>query len=118
AASVGTFLTTFSGTLNNHLPAAFCVLFAVFPIVKSMAEGRELSRREYACCGFFAAFAATFDLPALALVAGLGVPLLLANVRRTLFIFVPAALIPIAAYFATNQAALGEFTPAYEKFGG
>src|SRR5205823_8216539 len=65
-----------------------------------------------------AALAATFDLPALALLAGLGLPLLLANVRHTLFFFVPYALIPIAAYFATNHAALGEFTPAYEKFGG
>src|SRR6185437_4542771 len=34
AACFGTFLLTFSGTLNNHLPAAFCVLFAVYPIVK------------------------------------------------------------------------------------
>ena len=77
-----------------------------------------MSPREYACCGFFAAFAATFDLPALALLAGLGLLLLLANTRRTLFIFVPAALVPIAAYFATNHAALGELMPAYEKFGG
>ena len=118
AACFGTFLTTFSGTLNNHLPATFCVLFAVYPIVKAMAEGRDLSPREYACCGFFAAFAATFDLPALALLGALGLPLLLAQPRRTLFYFLPAALIPIAAYFATNQAALGEFMPAYEKFGG
>ncbi len=118
AACFGTFLTTFSGTLSNHLPAAFSVLFAVYPIVKAMAESRELSPREYAACGFFAAFAATFDLPALALLAGLGVPLLLANARRTLLFFVPAALIPIAAYFATNYAALGELMPAYEKFGG
>jgi hypothetical protein len=117
-ACIGTFLTTFSGTLNNHLPAAFCTLLAVYPIVKSIADGRELVRREYAVVGFFSAFAATFDLPALALVAAVGFPLLLTNVRRTLFIFLPAALIPIAAYFATNYASLGELTPAYEKFGG
>jgi len=118
AACVGTFLTTFSGTLNNHLPATFCVLFAIYPVVKAMAESRELTGREYAVCGFFSAFAATFDLPALSLVAALGLPLLLSNVRRTLFVFLPAALIPIAGYFATNYAALGELTPAYEKFGG
>jgi len=117
-ACVGTFLTTFTGTLNNHLPAAFCVLFAIYPVVKAMLESRELSTREHLVCGFFAAFAATFDLPALALVAALGLPLLLANVRRTLFCFLPAALIPIAGYFATNYAALGELQPAYEKFGG
>lgn len=117
-ACVGTFLTTFAGTLNNHLPAAFCVLFAVYPVAKAMLESRELSGREHAISGFFAAFAATFDLPALSLVAALGVPLLLANVRRTLFCFLPAALLPIAGYFITNYAALGELNPAYDKFGG
>jgi hypothetical protein len=117
-ACLGTFLITFSGTLSNHLPATFCVLFAIYPVVKAMLESRELTLREHAVCGFFAAFAATFDLPALALLAALGLPLLLANSRRTLFGFVPAALIPVAAYFITNQAALGEFLPAYEKFGG
>jgi len=118
AACFGTFLTTFAGTLNNHLPAAFCVLFAIYPVVKAMLESRELTGLEHAVAGFFAAFAATFDLPALALVAALGLPLLLANPRRTLLGYVPAALIPIAAYFATNFAAMGEFRPAYEKFGG
>jgi hypothetical protein len=118
AACFGTFLTTFSGALNNHMPAAFCTLFAVYPVVKSMAESREMSPREYARCGFFAAFAATFDLPALALLAALGLPLVLAHPRRTLFCFVPAALLPIAGYFITNYAALGELSPAYEKFGG
>lgn len=117
AACVGTFLTTFASTLNNHLPAAFCVLFAVYPVVKAMLESRELTAREHAMSGFFAAFAATFDLPALSLVAALAVPLLLSNVRRTLFCFVPAALVPIAVYFATNYAAMGDYSPAYEKFG-
>jgi hypothetical protein len=117
AACVGTYLTTFAGTLNNHLPAAFCTLFAVYPVVRAMSESREMGRWGFAACGFFSAFAATFDLPALALVAALGVPLLLTQPRRTLLYFLPAALIPIAAYFYTNHVALGEWRPAYEKFG-
>src|SRR5205823_11235452 len=37
---------------------------------------------------------------------------------RTLAGFVPAALLPVAAFFLTNYLALGELNPAYEKFGG
>ena len=33
AATLGTFLLTFSNTLNNHTPAAFCVLFAAYPFL-------------------------------------------------------------------------------------
>ena len=118
AGSLGTFLVTFMSTLNNHVPGTFCVLFAIYPVAKSMLESREMTGREHAVAGFFAAFASTFDLPALSLVAALAVPMVLASPRRTLFCFVPAALIPIAGYFITNWCALKEVLPAYEKFGG
>lgn len=117
-ACFGTFLLTFSGALNNHLPAAFCVLFAVYPIMRAMFDGRDMTPRAYVCCGFFAAFAATFDLPALAFLAALGVPLLVSRPRNTLLFFLPGALVPVLGYFATNYAAIGELMPAYEKFGG
>ena len=118
AACVGTFLTTFSGTLNNHLPAAYCVLFAAYPVVRAMAEGRDLTPGGYLCAGFFGGLAATFELPALAFLAGLGVPLLVARTRSALLYFVPAALVPLAAMFVTNYFALGSWLPAYSEFGG
>jgi hypothetical protein len=118
AAAVGTFLTTFTGTLNNHLPAAFCVLFASYPLLKAVLESRDMTPREYAACGFFAAFAATFELPALSFLAALGLPLLIARPRNTVLFFVPAALVPLAALFACNYAAMGRFMPAYSEFGG
>jgi hypothetical protein len=118
AAAVGTFLTTFAGTLNNHLPAAFCVLFASYPLLKAALEGRDMRPRDYALCGFFAALAATFELPALSLLAALGLPLLIARTRNTLLFFLPAALIPILAILACNYAAMGKLMPAYSEFGG
>lgn len=118
AAGLGTFLTTFAGTLNNHLPAAFCVLFASYPLLKATLENRDMTWGGYASCGFFAGFAATFDLPAAAFVAGIGIPLLIARPRQTALFFVPAALVPIAALFACNYAALGTFRPPYSEFGG
>jgi hypothetical protein len=116
-ACFGTFLITFSGTLNNHVPGAFCALFAAYPVVRSAAEGRDMTPREYTCCGFFAGLAVTFELPAAALLAGLGIPLLVARPRPTLLFFVPLALLPIAALLVTNYLAIGELVPAYAKFG-
>jgi hypothetical protein len=117
-AAVGTYLTTFSGTLNNHLPAAFCVLFAAYPLVRAIQEKRDMAASGYLCCGFFAALAATFDLPAAAFLAALGVPLLIAHPRSTLLFFLPGALVPIIALFACNYAAMGQLTSAYGEFGG
>lgn len=117
-AALGTFLTTFSGTLNNHLPAAFCVLFASYPLLRAVQDGRDMAPWEYALCGFFAAFATTFELPSLAFLAALAVPLLVARTRSTLLYFLPAALVPILALFACNYAAMGKFLPAYTEFGG
>ena len=37
---------------------------------------------------------------------------------RTLAFFVPAALVPVAAFFLTNYLALGTWRPAYGEFGG
>jgi hypothetical protein len=118
AAALGTYLLTFSGTLNNHLPAAYCVLFAIYPIVRAFAEDRMMTPRGYLCCGFFAAMAATFELPALALLVALGLPLLMARAQPTLLFFVPGALIPLIALFACNYAALGSLQPPYTQFGG
>lgn len=117
-AAFGTFLLTFAGTLNNHLPGTFCVLFAAYPLLKAAAEGRDMTPVGYATCGFFAGLAATFELPAAAFLAGVGVPLLVARSRSAVLFFVPAAVVPVAALFACNYAALGSLLPAYSEFGG
>src|SRR5262249_1172653 len=36
---------------------------------------------------------------------------------RGLIVFVPALLIPVAAFFYTNQLAIGEWKPAYSRYG-
>jgi hypothetical protein len=117
-AAAGTFLVTFSDTLNNHTPAAFCVLFASYPLLRAVQEKSDMTPRGYFCCGFFAALATTFELPAASFLVALFVPLLIARPRPTLLVFLPAALIPVVALFAANYAALGQLMPAYGEFGG
>ena len=117
-ACFGTLLTTFSGTLNNHLPAACCTLFAVYPLVKAGLEDRNMGASGSVVCGFFAGFAATFELPALSLVAAIGIPLVLARPRDGVLFFLPAAAIPMACLLGCNRYSMGTFLPAYSEFGG
>lgn len=117
-ACVGTFLTTFATALNNHSPATFCVVFALYPLLRARAISTAETNRDMLIAGFFAGFVPTMDLPAAAFTAALFVPLLYIRPRTTLLYFLPAMLIPITALFVCNYAALGRLAPAYSDFGG
>jgi hypothetical protein len=128
AGCFGTFVTTFATSLNNHTVATCCVLFALYPALRlwsGMFAGGERRNENgqappwylFALSGFFAALAACNELPAASFLACLGLLLLVRFPLRTLTFFVPAAIIPVAGLLATNYLALGEWTPAYEKFG-
>ena len=133
AAGFGTFVTTFAMTLNNHTPAAYTALFALTaaaeiwasggrqPPVAEEKQGADAPRSPmwlFAVCGFFAALTAALELPAAAFLVLLFGLLLLRDPRRTLLIFLPAALIPVAAWFLTNYVVMGSWKPAYGEFGG
>ena len=64
-AAIGTLLTTFMVTLNNHTVAAVSVVFALYPTLRIVIDG---SRRplHFLLAGFFAAFVCTNELPAAA----------------------------------------------------
>jgi hypothetical protein len=121
AACFGTFVTTFSVTLNNHTVAAWSALFALYAAMRIWSPDGAHGRRPvglYALAGFFAAFTACNELPAAAFAVALFLMLLWESPRYALTAFLPAALLPVAAFFLTNYLAIGELNPAYEKFGG
>jgi hypothetical protein len=120
AGCYGTFVTTFSTTLNNHTVAAWSALFALCAAVRIWSRDGEAQRSAwlYALAGFFAAFTACNELPAAAFAVALFLMLLWESPKHALGAFLPAALLPVAAFFLTNYLALGELNPAYEKFGG
>ncbi|MBT4868182.1 MAG: DUF2029 domain-containing protein [Planctomycetaceae bacterium] len=115
-ASIGTLLTTFMVTLNNHTVGTVCVVFALYPALRIVIDG---SRRplHFVLAGFFAALTCTSELPA----AIFGVSMLLLLQYRaaasTWKYFVPAALLPLAAFFATTYIASGDWRPFYVFFG-
>jgi hypothetical protein len=114
----GTFLMTFIQSLNNHVPAACFVMFAIYPLLSKRGQPATDSPSKLFLSGFFVGMAATLEMPALALGAALFVPLLIARPGRTLLFFLPGMLIPAVGFFLTNYLALGQFLPAYTEFGG
>lgn len=117
AFAFGTYLTVFTSTLNNHLIAAWSAFFAFGATIRAIND-KDKSTGNFLQAGFFSAFCACNELPAASLPAVLGLVLAAVSFRRTLFGFVPAALLPTILFFACQYAALGTFKPAYADFGG
>jgi hypothetical protein len=113
-AAVGTFWLTFSGTLNNHTPAMACVVFTLYPLLRKNESPSNVS---LFLSGFFAAMTVTFEMPA-ACFAFAVLALAILKVQARSLWMLAGMLLPIAAFFAANYAALGRFLPAYSDFGG
>lgn len=116
AAVSGTFLTTFLTTFNNHTIAANSLVFAVFPALRIVNDGR----REwwlFALAGFWAAFTTCSELPAAPFGVALFAALCWFAPGPTLRWFVAAAAIPLAFFFYTNWLCTGGLMPFYARFG-
>lgn len=110
----GTFLSTFVVSLNNHLPAVFCITVAFYSAVRIVFDG-ETRLRYFAAAGFFAFFAVACELPALSFFGLLGLLLLCYRPKQTLLAGMPAALLAIVPFFVTNHVAHETWRPAYSK---
>jgi hypothetical protein len=116
AAAWGTPLLAFNETLNNHTIAATSAFFALYPFLRIWDDG-ALSGWRFAAAGFFGAFCACNELPAALFGVLLFLILLVRFPGRTLLFFVPAAVIPCAAFLTAQYLAFGQFRPVYEEFG-
>lgn len=112
AATFGTFITTFAVVLNNHLPAAVSAMIALYPALRIWYDG-ERRARYFLVAGFFAAFTAACELPALSFFALLSIALLFRAPRQTLLLYLPPAAIVIAGFFAANWFAHHSLIPPY-----
>lgn len=119
AAGFGTYLSTFAVTLNNHLPAAICVMVALYALDRIYRTGPvchdapKASGWHYAMVGLFSAFAAANELPALSFLVFAAVLCWRASPRQTRLGFLPGALLVICGFFFTNWLAHGTWKPAY-----
>ncbi len=118
AATAGTYLTAWCVTLNNHLPAAWCVFFAMYAAFRIAAEPAA-GRRWYAMAGLFGGLAAAFETQAAAVPGLVGVWLAYrswVDRKPAAWAFVPAAIIPIAGFFVTNYVCTGQWLPFQWRF--
>ncbi len=120
-AGFGTFLTTFSVTLNNHLPAAVSTMVCVYALLR-IARGQETrlpkaTWRTFVLAGLSGGFACANELPALALLAIGFLVCLLRSPPKTVTGFAPAALLVATAFFGTNYWAHRTWMPAYAHRG-
>ncbi len=115
----GTFLTTFTNTINNHLPAAISMAASLVLLRMVAGSGTEQttswrSIRDCILLGIAASFTAACDLPALAWAAIL-IPLvwlLTRSISRTAWMVF--GMLPVALAFAvTNWIAYGDLKPPY-----
>jgi hypothetical protein len=114
AATLGTLLTTFAVTLNNHLPAAVSATVALYAAVRIWCDG-ERRLRYFALAGFSAAFTAANELPALAFFAALAAALAWKAPRQTAIAFLPTTLVVTTAFFGTNKIAHDRWSPPYAQ---
>ena len=111
-AGFGTFLSTFAVSLNNHLPAAVCVLATVALMIRIECD-RNSSRIEYFSIGIMTALSVTFELPALSFLGLVGIWLLLRSPIQTLTFGVLGISIVAAAFLGSNYWAHGSLQPPY-----
>lgn len=115
AGAFATMVTPFQVTINNHTLATTAAAVLLYAAVRLREDGP--SAWLHLAGGFAAGLLVCFELPGLALAAGVFVYLAWRQ-PRWVVLFVLAALVPVVVSLAANYAQLGQFQPAYSKFGG
>jgi hypothetical protein len=116
-AGFGSMLNPYLTTLNNHTPAAVCAVFCLAAATSLCLGGSRLRKRDYLALGFFAALTSCFELPAALLGLAAFALALRLDLRATWVWFVPAALLPLSAFFLTNWLVTGGVRPFYAYYG-
>lgn len=116
AAAFGTLVTPFLMTLNNHTVAVVGVVVCLYGLERLLSQ-EVPSAWSFVLCGVGAGWACANELPA----ASLGLLTFALAVRRSVLKtacwYAPAALLPLAAFLATNVIATGSLKPTYASYG-
>ena len=116
AAGFGTYLSTFAVTLNNHLPAAVCVMVSLYFLLRIVRDD-VCPWWMFAMTGLASAFAAANEMPALAWFVTAALICFFKQMKWALLGFVPGALLVAVAFFGTNYLAHDDWRPAYAHRG-
>jgi hypothetical protein len=118
----GAFATTVSPfliTLQNHTFGTFAVMttwWSVLCVWDRISHRESPAWQHFVSAGFFSSFAFTMEMPALSFASASFVLLVWWCPKQTLCLFVPAAVIPVVAYFGTDYIATGQLAPVQSEF--
>lgn len=113
-ALMGTFLTTFVVTLNNHTPAAIAVAFSLWA-VERIAIQHDTRARWFILAGLCTSFTTANEMPALSWLVIVAVILSRIDLRKAAMFYLPALLPVTLGFFVTNYLAHGTWRPAYSQ---
>jgi hypothetical protein len=114
----GTFLSTFSISLNNHLPGAIAVGGSLILLERSMRPGQSpIALWQAALLGALTAFGSTCDLPALSWWAITAALLTWHFGGKTLAAYLVGGIPILATFLATTWLAHGDLRPPYAHRG-
>jgi hypothetical protein len=119
AGAFATTVTPFLITLQNHTFGTFAIMAAWWSLLciwDQVSDHATPDWRHFISAGFFSAFAAACEMPALSFFAAAFVLLLWWAPVRTLFLFLPTAAIPAIAFFGTNYLEVGQLQPVQSQF--
>ncbi len=116
SAAFGSMLNPFLTTLNNHTPAAVSLVFCLSAMTRVCLSNGPRGR-DYAIIGFTAALTCCFELPAALFGLLTFVFVVKRDWRKTAACYVPAAIVPLAAFFVTNIICTGGIKPFYAYYG-
>ena len=112
----GTLVPSYATTLNNHSIAAVFLVLCLAPTIRILS-GSGVIKRNFIFAGFWGALVPCHELPAALFGIGLFVMLARKDLPLTAKYFVPAALVPLAAYFGTIYWCSGGWKPFYLSYG-
>lgn len=115
-AGFASMLNPFLTTLNNHTPAATCVLFCLAAMIRLRASETP-AKSDFAITGLTAALSCCLELPAALFSVITFLFVVRCDWRATARYYVPAALVPLAAFFVTNWICTGGIKPFYAYYG-
>lgn len=115
-AGFASMLNPFLTTLNNHTPAAICILFCLAAMIR-LRISTTPARADFAITGVTAALACCLELPAAVFSLITFFYVLRCDWRATAKYYVPAAIVPLAAFFVTNWICTGGVKPFYAYYG-
>lgn len=111
-----TLVPSYATTLNNHSIAAVFLVLCLAPTIRILS-GSGVIKRNFIFAGFWGALVPCHELPAALFGIALFVLLARKELHLTAKYFVPAALVPLAAYFGTIYWCSGSWKPFYLSYG-